>query len=96
MADDVLICRCEGVTQDEILEAIRDGATTLTGVKRRTRACMGFCQGKTCQTLVRRIVGRETGQEPGEIPPSTVRPPVRPLLLPNQEPLPPGEGGGEG
>ena len=39
--EDVLICRCQEVTESEIVAAIRDGATTVDGVKRRTRAGMG-------------------------------------------------------
>ena len=42
MDDELIICRCQEVTQAEILEAIKDGATTVDGVKRRTRACMGL------------------------------------------------------
>ena len=45
MGEELIICRCQEVTEKEILEAIADGATTVDGVKRRTRACMGLCQG---------------------------------------------------
>ena len=38
MSEEVLICRCQEVTEQEILDAIRDGATTVDGVKRRARA----------------------------------------------------------
>ncbi len=37
----MLICRCEEVTEEEIRRAIKEGADTITGVKRRTRAGMG-------------------------------------------------------
>jgi NAD(P)H-nitrite reductase large subunit len=76
--DDLLVCRCEEITEGEIRQAIREGARTITGVKRRTRAGMGLCQGKTCQKLVARILAEETGQKVSEIEPSTDRPPVRP------------------
>ncbi|MBN2126563.1 MAG: FAD-dependent oxidoreductase, partial [Deltaproteobacteria bacterium] len=43
-----VVCRCEKVTEGEILEAIGRGASTLDGVKFRTRAGMGRCQGNFC------------------------------------------------
>lgn len=45
MEDHVIICRCEEITYGEIKQAIRDGATTLDGIKRVTRAGKGLCQG---------------------------------------------------
>ena len=56
MEEDIIICRCQEVTRQEILDAIADGATTVDGVKRRTRAGMGLCQGKTCERLVQKII----------------------------------------
>jgi glycerol-3-phosphate dehydrogenase len=43
-----IVCRCEKVTEGEIEEAVLRGATTLDGVKFRTRAGMGTCQGNFC------------------------------------------------
>jgi len=79
--EDLVVCRCEEVPLEEILEAITEGATTVNGVKRRTRAGMGLCQGKTCSRLVTQILARHTGQPVSEILPSTFRPPVRPIAL---------------
>ena len=76
---DLLTCRCEEVTEKEIRQAVRDGADTIAGVKRRTRAGMGLCQGHTCSKLVAHIIAEETGKPLDEILPATVRPPVRPL-----------------
>ena len=58
-----IICRCEVVTEAEIREAIRRpvGARSLDGVKRRTRAGMGRCQGGFCSPRVARIIAEETG-----------------------------------
>jgi NAD(P)H-nitrite reductase large subunit len=81
MDKDVIICRCQEVTYGEILDAIADGATTVEGVKKRTRAGMGLCQGKTCQRLVQRILAEQTGQNPADIKPSTFRVPVRPIRM---------------
>lgn len=77
--DDLIICRCEEVTKKEILEAIRDGARSISAVKKWTRAGMGFCQGKTCCDLVRHILAQETDQKIEHLPPSTYRPPIRPI-----------------
>lgn len=81
MNDDILICRCQEVTKKEILDAIADGATTIDGVKRRVRAGMGLCQGKTCERLVARMIAEETGQNPADILPQKSRMPVRPVKI---------------
>jgi len=78
---DLIICRCEEITEAEVLEAIHQGARNLTEVKRRTRAGMGLCQGKTCQGLVARLLARELGSNLASIAPPSARPPTRPLLL---------------
>ena len=77
----MLICRCEEVTEEEIRQAVRDGADTIAGVKRRTRAGMGLCQGHTCSKLLARIIAEETGKPLAEILPATVRPPVRAISV---------------
>ena len=58
-----VICRCETVTEGEILDAIRrtPGARSIDGVKRRTRAGMGRCQGGFCSPRVLEILSRELG-----------------------------------
>lgn len=56
-----IICRCEGITEGEIRDAIRrsPGAKSLDGVKRRTRAGMGRCQGGFCAARVMEILAHE-------------------------------------
>ncbi len=54
-----IVCRCETITEGEIVEAIRRGARSLDGVKRRTRAGMGRCQGGFCGPRVMEILSRE-------------------------------------
>ena len=58
-----IICRCETVTEAEILRAIRRpvGAKTIDGVKRRCRAGMGRCQGGFCSPRVAAILSEELG-----------------------------------
>lgn len=56
-----IICRCEGISEGEILDAIRrnPGARDVDGVKRRTRSGMGRCQGGFCGPAVMRLIARE-------------------------------------
>jgi glycerol-3-phosphate dehydrogenase len=56
-----IICRCEMITEGEIIDAIRRplGAKSLDGIKRRTRAGMGRCQGGFCTPRVMEIIARE-------------------------------------
>ncbi|MGE5485061.1 MAG: (2Fe-2S)-binding protein [Ignavibacteriales bacterium] len=79
MDDDMIVCRCEEITVGQIRQAIREGARDLSGVKRRTRAGMGLCQGRTCESLVVRILCQELGKKPSEVAPGSVRPPVVPV-----------------
>ena len=59
-----VICRCENITEGDIVDAIhrRPGASTLDGVKRRCRAGMGRCQGGFCGPNVQKIIARELGK----------------------------------
>lgn len=58
-----IVCRCEGISEGEIVDAIRAsaGARTLDGIKRRVRAGMGRCQGGFCTPSVLEILSRELG-----------------------------------
>ena len=58
-----IVCRCEGITEGEIVEAIHKnpGARDLDGVKRRTRSGMGRCQGGCCSPTIVEILSRELG-----------------------------------
>lgn len=58
-----MVCRCEEVTEGEIVYAIRTnpGARDVDGVKRRTRSGMGRCQGGFCSSIVVEILARELG-----------------------------------
>lgn len=58
-----IVCRCEQITEGEIIRAIRENppANDVDGVKRRTRAGMGRCQGGFCQPYVAELIARERG-----------------------------------
>ncbi|MCB0073923.1 MAG: (2Fe-2S)-binding protein, partial [Caldilineaceae bacterium] len=53
-----IVCRCEVVTEAEVAAAIARGATTLDGIKFRTRAGMGRCQGGFCTTRCMELLAR--------------------------------------
>lgn len=59
-----IICRCELISEGEIIDAIRRplGATSLDGIKRRTRAGMGRCQSGFCMPRTMEILERELQQ----------------------------------
>lgn len=58
-----IVCRCEQITEGEIVRAVRENpsARNIDAVKRRTRAGMGRCQGGFCQPAVAEVIARETG-----------------------------------
>ncbi len=62
-----IVCRCEMVSEAEIVRAIRLGHTTLDGVKFFTRAGMGRCQAGFCTARILEIIARETGRSVEEI-----------------------------
>lgn len=64
-----IICRCEQISEGEILEAIHSplGATTVKGIKKRCRPGMGRCQGGFCEPLVVNLIARELGMSPMDV-----------------------------
>lgn len=74
-----IVCRCQDITEEEVVEAIQQGATTIDEIKRLVRAGMGPCQGRTCRRLVSQILARELKKPVSDIYPPTFRPPNRPV-----------------
>lgn len=64
-----IVCRCETITEGEIIDAIHApaGARDVDGVKRRTRAGMGRCQGGFCGSKVVEIIARELNVPMSEV-----------------------------
>lgn len=64
-----IVCRCEGISEGEIVDAVTRtlGAVSMDGIKRRVRAGMGRCQAGFCTPRVMEILARETGRPPEEI-----------------------------
>jgi NAD(P)H-nitrite reductase large subunit len=78
---DLLICRCEEVSRRQIEEALDVGLITLNEIKRKTRAGMGLCQGRTCSRLIIKMISEKYGINPGDIAPASRRAPVRPVEM---------------
>ena len=70
---DVIICRCEDVTLEDLHNVLEEGYTTFEEVKRILRVGMGPCGGKTCTDLIIGIF-RELGIKPKDVQPPTIRP----------------------
>lgn len=78
---EILVCRCEEVPLSSIEEAVEDGLLTLNEIKRKTRAGMGLCQGRTCSRLITRIIAEKQGIGLDQVPPFRRRAPVRPVEM---------------
>ncbi|WP_330612090.1 (2Fe-2S)-binding protein [Faecalicatena contorta] len=64
-----MYCRCECVTRAEVKQALHNvlGVSTVSGIKYRTRATMGRCQGGYCETRLTRLIQEELGRQKTEI-----------------------------
>lgn len=79
--DDTLVCRCEEVSARTIRDAVGTGGTDLHQAKVRTRAGMGYCQGRNCSVLIAPLIAQQTGRPLAQLRPFTVRPPLQPVPL---------------
>ncbi len=79
--ENMYVCRCEEITKAEVIQAVRNGATSVNEVKRLLRTGMGLCQGRNCAKTIERIIAQELGVAPSTIPQATKRGPVRPIKL---------------
>jgi len=73
IADEAIVCRCERVSAGEIRKLLAEGVRDLNELKVRTRAGFGACGGKTCKTIISRIV-RSEGIASDEVTDFTERP----------------------
>jgi NAD(P)H-nitrite reductase large subunit len=76
-----IICRCEEISREEIEAAIADGRTTVSGVKRQTRAGMGACQGRTCSKMIMRILQQKGVRNMKDMDIDTPRTPIVPVKI---------------
>ena len=73
LADEAMICLCERVSVGQVRSLIRSGITDLNQIKAITRAGMGPCGAKTCETLIKGLL-REEGIPVSAVVPNTKRP----------------------
>jgi NADPH-dependent 2,4-dienoyl-CoA reductase/sulfur reductase-like enzyme len=78
---DTMVCRCEDVRAGDIDQALAAGLSLPRGLKLRTRAGMGLCQGRTCAPAVQHRIADRSGLSIAELPMPTVRVPLRPVSL---------------
>lgn len=76
-----ILCRCEDLTREQILECIEAGCTTIDEIKRITRAGMGSCQGRTCRMLIAQELSSYYHIPMEEVLMSTFRPPTKPISM---------------
>jgi bacterioferritin-associated ferredoxin len=76
---EMIICRCEEVTLEEVMETARLYTCSARELKLRTRAGMGYCGGRTCRPLMDTLIQRIAGQESPHDVPLGYQPPVRPV-----------------
>jgi len=81
MDKDIIICRCEDITLEEIRKLIAEGYQTIDEIKRVSRAGMGPCQGRTCRMLIAQELARAYGVSVDEVLMPTFRPPLKPIKL---------------
>ncbi|MDT8379921.1 MAG: NAD(P)/FAD-dependent oxidoreductase [Desulfotignum sp.] len=77
--DDTVICRCENITMHTIRQAVRNGFSSWSSLKKATRCGMGRCQARICGPVIEKILKALTGTEPETIGPPVSRAPVKNL-----------------
>ena len=78
---EIIVCFCEDITEDEIVNAIKQGFTTPVDIKNYLRTGMGPCQGRGCSSQIMRLIRQVTGQGPETVVPLSTRPPITPVPI---------------
>ncbi len=78
---ETIVCFCEDITEDEIVNAIKQGVTRPVDIKYYLRPGMGSCQGRGCASQIMRLIGQITGLSPESILPLSHRPPITPVPI---------------
>ncbi|MEM0466684.1 MAG: (2Fe-2S)-binding protein [Candidatus Thermoplasmatota archaeon] len=81
MVQKSVVCRCEDITEDDVLEAIAEGYTDLEELRKKLRIGMGPCQGRVCIQLVMKILEKKTGKKVTKASLHKPRPPLIPVPL---------------
>ncbi len=78
---ETIVCFCEDVTEDEIVNAIKQGFIWPVDIKNYLRPGKGPCQGRGCTSQIIRLIRQVTGHSPESIPPLSNRPPIIPVPI---------------
>lgn len=88
---DTIVCRCEEVTAQDVLDSVAIGATGPNQLKAYRRTGMGPCQGRLCGLTVTELMADARGKTPQEIGYYRLRAPVKPIMLSELAALPKNE-----
>jgi len=78
---DIILCRCEDVSRQDVIDMMNKGFVTIEDLKRQLRIGMGPCQGQNCTELVKRELARFLKENPEKIPVPRQRPLVMGVKL---------------
>jgi NADPH-dependent 2,4-dienoyl-CoA reductase/sulfur reductase-like enzyme len=78
---DTIVCRCEEVTAQQVVDNVRVGCTGPNQLKAFVRCGMGPCQGRMCGLTVTELIAQARGVTPAEVGYYRLRPPVKPIAL---------------
>ena len=81
MKKKAIVCRCEDITEEDVLNAIDAGYTDIEELRKVLRIGMGPCQGRVCIQLVMKILEKKTGKKVTKVSLPTSRPPIVPVSL---------------
>lgn len=87
-AGDTVVCRCEEVVAQQVIDTVRLGCTGPNQMKSFLRCGMGPCQGRLCGLTVSELIAQERGLGPGEIGYYRLRFPIKPITLAELASLP--------
>lgn len=79
--EEIVVCRCEEISLEEIRKWIAMGYQTFDELKRVLRVGMGPCQGRGCRDIILREISKATGKPMDSISQGVIRPPVKPIKL---------------
>lgn len=81
MKKKAIVCRCEDIAEEDVINAVDEGYTDLEELRKRLRIGMGPCQGRVCIQLVMKILEKKTGKKVSKASLPTSRPPIVPVSL---------------
>ena len=78
MSKKAIVCRCEDISEEDVIKAIEKGYTDIEELRKKLRIGMGPCQGRVCIQLLTKILEKKTGEK---IPLPKTRSPIIPVPL---------------